>query len=93
MSTVSRQTVTHVAPQAVYAPTTVSARVVLALVYIIIAECTFPTARTSTGERDVIWSWMAHTSPFTWMGGTGNLFHLTVFTCERQTTLTGVAVV
>lgn len=92
MSTVSRQTVTHVAPLAVYAPTAISARVVLALVYIIIAERTFPTDRTSTGKRGVIWSWMAHTSPFTWMRGTGNLFHLTVFTCERQATLTGVAV-
>lgn len=52
MSTVSRQTVTHVAPQAVYAPTAVSARVVLALVYIIIAERTYASVDKNTKSKN-----------------------------------------
>lgn len=92
MSAVSWLTFTHVAPFVVYAMTTIFARVLFAFIHILAAALTLPTSRTSTGIGGIICRWTAHSSFLTWMGSTGNLLLLTVFTCEWWTTLAGVTV-
>lgn len=86
VSAVSRLTSTRVAARAVHATTTIFAGVLFAFIHIVPAACTLPTSRTLTCVRGVVCRWATHSSPLTWMRGTRNLFHLTVFTCEWLTT-------
>lgn len=92
LSTIARLTIAYIAPLAVYAAATVFARVFLAFVHILIAAWSLPTSRTLTGVRRVVCRWSAHSSFLTRMRSAGDLFHLAVLACERQTAVAGVTV-
>lgn len=92
MSAESELTFTRVAAWAVHATTTIFARILFAFIHILTAAWTLPPCGTATGVRGVVRSGTTHSSPLTWMRGTGNQLLLTVFTCEWWTTLASVTV-